>query len=94
MAPAVTRPPTRIIAPATCSKGFSGNEDPTWLGIGFGASDLGGLLLIIALVLGGVGLSRARRGSGDRLLRASGVIALVLVAIYVVAIWAMGAKPA
>ena len=75
-------------------EGFSGNGDPTWLGIGFAAADLGGLLLIIALILGGVGLRRARRGSGGGLLRASGMIALVLLAFYVIAVWAMGAKPA
>jgi hypothetical protein len=64
-------------------------SDPTWIGIGFGTSDAGGLLLLIALIVGGVGL---RRGSGG-LLRASAVIATVLVAVYVVTVWAMGAKP-
>lgn len=74
-------------------EGYSGNSDPTWLGIGFGAADGGGLLVLIALIVGGVGLARARRGAGDRLLRASGGIALVLVAVYLVAVWAMAAKP-
>jgi hypothetical protein len=75
-------------------EGFSGSSDPTWVGIGFGTADGGGLLLLIALILGGVGLARARRGTGGRLLRASGVIALVLLAFYVVTVWAMAAKPA
>ena len=75
-------------------EGFTGDEDPTWIGIGFGTSDLGALLLLIALVLGGIGLRRSRRGGGEGLLRASGVIALVLLAVYVVAVWAMAGKPA
>jgi hypothetical protein len=73
-------------------EGLTG-DDPTWIGIGFGASDLGGLLLLIALVLGGIGLRRSRRGLGDGLLRASGVIALVLLVLYTVAVWAMAGKP-
>jgi hypothetical protein len=52
------------------------------------------VLFIIALILGGVGLRRARRGDGgDKLLRAAGVIALVLLAAYVVTVWAMAGKP-
>jgi hypothetical protein len=74
-------------------EGFTGDGDPAWLGIGFTTADGGGLLLLIALGIGGVGLARARRGSGERLLRASGVIALVLLAAYLVTVWAMSAKP-
>jgi hypothetical protein len=74
-------------------EGFSGDDDPAWLGIGFATSDVGALLLLIALIVGGIGLARARRGGGEGLLRASGVIALILLAVYVVAVWAMGAKP-
>ena len=68
-------------------------NDPTWLGIGYMTADVGGLLLLIALILGGIGLRRSRTGSGTGLLKASSVIATVLVAAYVVTIWAMGAKP-
>lgn len=74
-------------------EGYSGDNDPTWLGIGFSTADGGAVLLIIALVLGGFGLRRVRRGGGDGMLRASGVIALILLVAYVIAIWAMGAKP-
>ena len=75
-------------------EGFTGDGDPGWIAIGFGTSDVGGLLLLISLVLGGVGLRRSRRGGGEGLLRASGVISLVLLALYVVAVWAMAGKPA
>ncbi|HUQ21965.1 MAG TPA: hypothetical protein VM049_03030 [Gaiellaceae bacterium] len=67
--------------------------DQTWVDIGFITSDLGGLLLLIALIVGGVGLRRSRTGGGRGLLQASSVIATLLVAAYIVAIWAMGAKP-
>jgi len=68
-------------------------SDPTWIGIGFVVSDIGGLLLLIALVLGGVGMRRSRRGEGDTLLRTSGAIAAILLVAYAVVVWAMGAKP-
>ena len=65
-------------------------DDPAWIGIGYITADLGGLLLLVALVLGGIGLRRDR----GRLLKAAVVIATLLVAVYVIAVWAMGAKPA
>jgi hypothetical protein len=68
-------------------------SDPTWIGIGMGTSDAGGILLLLALVLGAIGLRRARNGGSMGLLKASGIIATVLVAAYVVAVWAMSAKP-
>jgi hypothetical protein len=66
---------------------------PTWLGIGFATADIGGLLLLIALIVGGIGLRRSRTGGGAGLLKASGAIATLLVVVYVVAVWAMGGKP-
>jgi hypothetical protein len=75
-------------------EGFTGDNDPSWIGIGFTTADGGVVLFIIALILGGIGLRRFRRGDGGGgLLRASGVIALVLLAAYVVTIWAMAGKP-
>jgi hypothetical protein len=75
-------------------EGWTGDNDPAWLGIGFLTADLGGFLFIIALITGGIGLRRFRRGEGgEGLLRTSGIIALVLLAAYVITIWAMGGKP-
>jgi hypothetical protein len=68
-------------------------DDPTWLGIGYATADIGGLLLLIALILGGIGMRRSRKGGGGGLLKASSVLATLLVAVYVVSVWAMGAKP-
>jgi hypothetical protein len=68
-------------------------SDPTWLGIGFTIADAGGIVLLVALVLGGIGVRRARTGGGRGLLRASGALAALMLIAYVVAVWAMGAKP-
>jgi hypothetical protein len=72
---------------------LSDAQSPAWLGIGFMTADIGGLLLLIALIVGGIGARKARSGGGTTLLKVSSVIATLLVAVYVVAVWAMGGKP-
>lgn len=67
--------------------------EPAWIGIGFITAEGGGLLLLIALILGWIGVRKDRQGGGGTLLRISGVISAVLVLIYVLAVWAMGGKP-
>jgi hypothetical protein len=69
------------------------SAQPSWLGFGYITADGGGLLLLIALILGAIGLRRMRGGGNSGLVRASGFIASFLVLVYVVALWAMGAKP-
>ena len=68
-------------------------SDPTWIGIGYITADGGALVLLIALITGGIGVYRLRQGNGYGALRASGILAVILLAAYIVAIWAMGAKP-
>jgi hypothetical protein len=69
-------------------------DEPAWLGIGFVVADWGGLLFLLALALGGVGIYRLRNGKGGTaLLKATMVIALILIVAYVVAVWAMTGKP-
>jgi len=68
--------------------------DPAWAAIGFIVADAGALLLLIALIVGGLGVYRLRAGKGTGLLKATMVISLVLLAAYVVAVWAMAGKPA
>jgi len=67
--------------------------EEAWTGIGFAVADAGALLLLVALILGGVGIRRLRVGKGTGLLRTTMVISLLLLAAYIVAIWAMSAKP-
>ena len=66
---------------------------PAWLNIGYTMAEFGGALLLLALILGGIGVRRLRSGGGAGLLKASTVIALILIAAYVVAVWAMAGKP-
>ena len=69
-------------------------KEPTRLHVGFIVTDWGGLLFLAALALGGVGVYRLRNGKGDAgLLKVTMVIALILIAAYVVAVWAMTGKP-
>jgi hypothetical protein len=68
-------------------------DEPGWLGIGFIAADLGGLVLLVSLIVGGIGVYRLRQGKGAGLLKATLVLALVLLAAYLVAVWAMAGKP-
>jgi len=66
---------------------------PTWINIGFLVADVGGLLLLVTLIVGGIGVRRLRDGKGGGLLKATLVLSVVLLAAYVVAVWAMAGKP-
>jgi hypothetical protein len=68
-------------------------EDSAWIGIGYITADAGAVLILISMILSGIGLRKLRSGGGLGLGRAVGVISLILVAAYVVAVWAMAAKP-
>jgi hypothetical protein len=67
--------------------------EPRWLSIGGFVADAGGVILVVSLLVGGVGVFRLREGKGSGLLRATMVLSLVLLAAYVVAVWAMAGKP-
>lgn len=89
----------RIAGQWTASKeGFDGSsEEPAWLGIGYMTAEAGGLLLLISIVLTGIGVRRQRRrAEGEApstLVRVGAVLATVVLAAYVLAVWAMTAKP-
>ncbi len=68
-------------------------EEPAWLGIGYTAADIGGPILLVSLIVGGIGVYRLREDKGSGLLRATMILALILLAAYVVAAWAMAGKP-
>ena len=74
-------------------EGWTGDGDPAWIGIGYIVADLGGVLLLAALITGGIGLRRLDRGGGGGLLRATSILSVVALAAYLVAVWAMGGKP-
>jgi hypothetical protein len=70
-----------------------GAASPTWLDIGRIIADGGGLLLLIALIVGGFGVRRLREGKGSGLLRGTLWLSIVMLGAYVVAVWAMSGKP-
>jgi hypothetical protein len=69
------------------------NLRPDWLGIGTVLADAGGLVLVITLIIGGIGVRRLQAGKSSGLLKATLVLSVVLLAAYVVAVWAMAGKP-
>jgi hypothetical protein len=71
------------------SKEFGDADEPTWIVIGYITVDIGALLLLITLILSGFGARKSKPG----LSRAAGVLAAILLVAWLVAIWAMGAKP-
>jgi hypothetical protein len=71
----------------------SGVNSPTWLDIGVLLADLGGLILLISLIVGGIGVYRLRKDKGSGLLKGTLVLSIILLAAYVVAVWAMAGKP-
>ena len=85
----------RIGAQWTESKeNFPDDFDPAWLGIGYITADAGALLVLISLILAAFGLRKLRSESGGvGFGRAVGVICILLLAAYIVAVWAMTAKP-
>lgn len=85
----------RVGAEWIASKEHLENSDVSWVGIGFNTADGGAALIVIATVLAGLGVRRAARTRGSAGLgRASAILVAVLIAAYVVALWAMTTKPA
>jgi uncharacterized membrane protein len=67
-----------------------------WLDIGFITSDAGALLLLITIAISGRRLKRTKNGESSAhttALRAATALCGVLIAAYIVAVWAMTAKP-
>ncbi len=80
----------RIGAEWIYSKEFGDSDDDVaWIGIGYITADVGALLLLISLILSGFA---SRRGSSG-LAKAGGVVIAIALVAWIVAVWAMGAKP-
>ncbi|MDQ3936249.1 MAG: hypothetical protein M3340_16645 [Actinomycetota bacterium] len=88
----VTRVFAQILADKPDYKPF---EESTWIEIGFITTEPGLLLLIGATVAAGVGSRRALREGGPvgTSRRVAAVLVWIMVVAYVIAIWAMTAKP-
>jgi hypothetical protein len=69
------------------------SDTPAWLGIGYLTAEGGGIVLLVSLIVGGLGVRRLRDGGGAGLLRATMILALVLLTAYIATVWAMAGKP-
>jgi hypothetical protein len=67
--------------------------DSAWTTIGFVVAEGGAVLFVASLIVGGIGVRRLGSGKGEGMLKATMMISLVLLAAYVVAVWAMSGKP-
>ena len=67
--------------------------DATWLRIGYITADGGAVLILVMIVLSVFGLRKLRAGRGSGVAAAAGAISALLLAVYVVTIWAMSTKP-
>jgi hypothetical protein len=84
----------RIGAEWIYSKEYSGDNDPSWVGIGYIIAEPSGLLILIATILTYLGARRLRSGGGGGgMAKVATVLATIAVAFFVVAIWAMTTKP-
>jgi uncharacterized membrane protein len=87
----------RVAAQWIYSKeGFENVEsEPGWIGVGFITSEGGGVLLLVAIILAGLGVRRLGRadGGGRTLGRIATVLTTLVLVAYLVAVWAMTAKP-
>ena len=74
---------------------FEEDNEPAWLGIGYITAELGGVLLLLSIILTGIGMRRLRRPGAETsiLVRIGTVFSVVILLAYVVAMWAMTAKP-
>lgn len=77
-------------------EGLTGDELPSWVDIGYSTAEPGFLLLLISTLLAGLAVRRAggaERSGGSGFSRASTVLVSLVLIAYLVAIWAMSAKP-
>ena len=77
-------------------EGYNGDvTPPSWIDLGYALADGGGLLLLISIILTGIAARRAGRSPSVAgwLVRAGTVLALLVLVLFGIAIWAMTAKP-
>jgi hypothetical protein len=86
----------RIGAQLIVSKEKLENSNDAWIGIGFITSDAGLLLVLVGILLTGLAARKAKQGTS--VAQSTGLLVAtiftgLLVAAYVVAVWAMTTKP-
>jgi hypothetical protein len=76
-------------------EGFDDDTKLAWIDIGFLTAEGGGLVLLITIILSGISARRLRTGGGTlgALGKVTTVLAAILLVAYLLAVWAMGAKP-
>jgi hypothetical protein len=76
-------------------EGWSGDNDPTWLGVGYIVADGGFVVLLVSILLAGLGVRRLKRpgATSDVLGRIATPLATIALIAYLIAVWAMTAKP-
>lgn len=77
-------------------EGYTGDEVPDWIDLGFMVSDVGLLVMAVATTAAGLALRRARRGDGQpgpAGARVAVVLVSLLIVAYLIAIWAMTTQP-
>ena len=74
---------------------WTADNSPSWLDLGSAIGDIGLPVLAIATLLAGLGMRQLRRSGGrmSLLSRIATPLAAVLLIAYLVAVWAMTAKP-
>ena len=70
-------------------------EDSTWIGIGYGTTELGLLLIVASSIAAGVGSRKALREGGPvgTSRKVAAVLVWIMVVLFTIAIWAMTTKP-
>jgi uncharacterized membrane protein len=83
----------RVAAQLLLDEEFGGDPDLAWIDIGFLVTDVG-VLAIVAAVIGSSIASRRPEGTSSRGAALAAWACSILLVAYVVALWAMAAKPA
>ncbi len=75
-------------------EGFSRSNEPDWIVIGYSVADIGLPMFVILLVVTGLAVRKARTAEGPTTIsRVAGVLSALVLIAYLVATWAMTAKP-
>lgn len=83
----------RIAAQWILSKEGLENSNAAWIGDGFLAADLGAVLLLIAAIVANLAVRRDPDSGLGKLAKVGAGLSVILIALYVFAVWAMTTKP-